>query len=265
MLRQRLATAAVGLPLLIAVILIGGPPFAAVLALLIAAGCLEFSHAAGYDWRSPEAIITAGIAAAFVPAAYGNHDIMTGLLAAAIVVPLVSAVVRADVLPRPALPAWLVLPTAALWIGLLGQHLLLVRRLPQGERWMVLLLLGTFATDTAAFAAGRLLGRHKLAPRVSPAKTVEGAIGGLLGAVAAVVALDYVLGLPHNPPLFVLLGVLLAVAAQLGDLAESAVKRRFGVKDMGRVLPGHGGVLDRLDSVLFAALVLYYFVRWLII
>ncbi len=264
MLRQRLATAAAGIPLLVAVILIGGPVFAAVLAVFIAAGCLEFCHAAGYDWRSPEAVITALVAAALVPAVYGNRDITSGLLAAAIVVPLLAAVWRADVLPRPELPAWLVLPVGVLWIGFLGQHLLLVRRFPQGERWMLLLLLGTFATDTGAYAAGKLLGRHKLAPRVSPAKTVEGAIGGLVGAVAAVVALDYVLGLPHNPPLFILLGLLIGVAAQLGDLAESAVKRRFAVKDMGRVFPGHGGVLDRLDSVLFAALVLHYFVRWLI-
>ncbi len=265
MLRQRLATAAAGIPILVAAILLGGPIFAALLMLLIAAGSLEFCHAAGFNPRQPEAILTAGIAAALIPAAYGNHDIESGLLVAAIVLPLLAAVIRADILPRPELPAWLVLPAAVLWIGWLGQHLLLIRRFPQGERWLLLLLLGTFATDTAAYAVGKLLGRHQLASRVSPAKTIEGAAGGLAGAVIAVVALDYLLDLPHSPPLIVLLGVALGVAAQLGDLAESAVKRRFGVKDMGRIFPGHGGVLDRLDSVLFAGVVLHYFVRWLII
>jgi phosphatidate cytidylyltransferase len=152
-----------------------------------------------------------------------------------------------------------------LYVGWLGQHLELVRRLPHGERWMLLLLLGTFATDTGAYAVGRLIGKHKLAPRVSPAKTVEGAIGGIAFAIGAVVALDYLLALPHDPVRFVALGMAIAVAAEAGDLAESAVKRRLGVKDMGRLFPGHGGVLDRLDSVLFVGAVVYYVVKWVII
>lgn len=265
MLRQRLATAAVGLPILIAVVLIGGPPFAVVLAIFVFAACLELCQAAGFDPRRPESLLAATLGAGLVPATYAHADVQSGLLVAAVILPLLAAVIRADVDPTPVLPAWLVLPAAVLYAGFLGHYLLLVRRFPHGLQWTLLLMLGTFATDTGAYAVGRLFGRHKLAPRISPAKTVEGAIGGLLAAVIAVVALDYLLDLPHNPPLIALLGALVGVAAQLGDLSESAVKRRFGVKDMGRIFPGHGGVLDRLDSLLFVAPVIYFFARWLII
>lgn len=262
MLWQRLATAAVALPVLIAVVLIGGPLYAAVLTVLLAIGYAEFCQAAGFAWRTPETLLCAALAAALVPAVYLHRDVAAGLLSAAIAVSLLTAVARADVVARPDLPAWLVFPAATLYVGFLGQHLELVRRLPHGDRWVLLLLLGTFATDTGAYAIGRLLGRHRLAPRVSPAKTVEGATGGLLFAVVAVVGLDYLLDLPHNPPLIVLLGIAIGAAAELGDLAESAVKRRLGVKDMGRLFPGHGGMLDRLDSLLFSGTVLYYIVRW---
>jgi len=261
----RLLTAAVGLPVVIALVLIGGIPFAVALALLLAVGVFEFCHAAGYGSRRPEVWLGAALAAALVPAVYGNTDLRAGILAATAMLALLAAVARADVTPDQRPPIWLVLPAAMLWIGWLGVHLLLVRRLAQGGRWLLLLLLAVFATDTGAYAVGRLLGRHKLAPRVSPAKTVEGAIGGMLCAAGATVALNYLLGLPHKPILITALGVAIGLAAELGDLAESAVKRRLGVKDMGRLFPGHGGVLDRLDSILFAGAVLYYIVRWAIL
>ncbi len=265
MLLPRLLTAAVGLPIVVALVLLGGVPFAAVLALILAIATLEFCQAAGYGVRQPETLLGAALAAALVPAAYGNADLRLAVLAGVVALSLLAAVFRADVTPTPRPPLWLVLPAALLWIGWLGLHLLLLRRLSQGGRWLLLLMLGVFATDTGAYAVGRLLGRHKLAPRVSPAKTIEGAIGGLVCSVAASVALDYLLDLPHKPILIVALGLALGLAAELGDLAESAVKRRLGVKDMGRLFPGHGGVLDRLDSVLFAGAVVYYIVRWAIL
>jgi phosphatidate cytidylyltransferase len=261
----RLLTAAVGLPIVVALVLLGGVPFAVALALILAVGTLEFCHAAGYNARRPETLLGAALTAALVPAAYGNADLRLAVMAGAIAVALLAAVARADVTPAPRPPLWLVLPAALLWVGWLGLHLLLLRRIAQGGGWLLLLLLGVFATDTGAYAVGRLLGRHKLAPRVSPAKTVEGALGGLVCSVLACVALDYLLDLPRKPILIAGLGLALGLAAELGDLAESAVKRRLGVKDMGQLVPGHGGVLDRLDSVLFAGAVVYYIVRWAIL
>jgi phosphatidate cytidylyltransferase len=113
---------------------------------------------------------------------------------------------------------------------------------------------------------GRALGRHKLAPRISPAKTWEGAIGGFVGAI--VIALLFTLPTPLQLPIgygqAVLLGFLVSLFGQLGDLAESLLKRNTGVKDSGNWLAGHGGFLDRIDSIVLAGVVVYYYVVWAI-
>lgn len=128
-----------------------------------------------------------------------------------------------------------------------------------GRTWILLLVLGIVASDTFAYAFGRLLGKRKLAPRISPGKTWAGAFGGVLGSAVAVAAFK-IFALPDLRWWEVAaLGVPLSVFGQLGDLAESLLKRGFGVKDSGRIIPGHGGVLDRVDSLLFGApLVLLY-------
>lgn len=127
-----------------------------------------------------------------------------------------------------------------------------------GLWWLFLLFGGVWGFDTGAFFAGHFWGRHKLAPRISPGKTWEGVFGGLLFSVsAALVFATLALGMPWY--LAVPLGVLLGMAAMLGDLAESLIKRQTHVKDSGQFFPGHGGVLDRIDSVLFAILVIYIF------
>jgi phosphatidate cytidylyltransferase len=148
----------------------------------------------------------------------------------------------------------------AAWIGLGLAHVLLLSDLPAHGRLSVFtLLLCVFAADTLAYFAGRLLGRHKLAPRISPGKTWEGFVAGTIAAVAvAFFALyedrDTFLSIPEA----LVLGGAIALAAALGDLFESAVKRDMEVKDTGRLLGGHGGVLDRIDSLLFAAPAAFY-------
>jgi len=128
-------------------------------------------------------------------------------------------------------------------------------------RHMVLVLLGTiFAGDAVAYYGGRALGRHKLAPTISPNKTVEGSIAGLVGSVLAGIGLGS--SLLSYPIAMLAVGSLVAgIAGQLGDLTESALKRSAGVKDSASLLPGHGGMLDRLDSLLFAAPVFFWFFR----
>jgi phosphatidate cytidylyltransferase len=129
---------------------------------------------------------------------------------------------------------------------------------PRGGWWLVVILLGVWGFDSAAFFTGRYLGRHKLAPHISPGKTWEGVVGGLVLSVMAALLFAVVpLGLPWYYA--VLLGFLIGVAAMLGDLAESLIKRQTRVKDSGQIVPGHGGMLDRMDSLLFAVVVVYIF------
>ena len=140
----------------------------------------------------------------------------------------------------------------------------LTRGLENGFVWLLLLLIATWASDTFAYFVGRAIGKHKLAPLLSPKKTVEGAMGGVLGAsLTALVFVKLVPGLPLWP--VVLLGALIGLASLLGDLVESALKRQAGVKDSGNIIPGHGGMLDRFDSLLFTAPLVYYIVNLFII
>ena len=130
---------------------------------------------------------------------------------------------------------------------------------PPGACWLTLVLAACWAEDIAAYVVGKKLGRRKLCPSLSPAKTVEGAIAGLAGSVLVTAALGAWFGLPVTHGLA--LGALMGVAGQLGDLSESALKRRAGVKDAGAILPGHGGVLDRFDSLLFNGPLAFYYLR----
>ena len=150
------------------------------------------------------------------------------------------------------------------YVGLLGAHLVLLRELAEGRDWVYLTVFATFAVDTAAYAVGRTVGRRKLAPRISPGKTVEGTLGGLAGGFAMVLLLNYFLGIRLEAALIVPLAALLPVAAVLGDLAESILKRGMQVKDASSLIPGHGGLLDRFDSLLFTFPVVYYFVTWVV-
>ena len=139
---------------------------------------------------------------------------------------------------------------------------LLVRDLVQGFEWVILLVAVTFIADSTALILGKSFGRHLLAHAISPAKTWEGAVGNLLAAITTTVAVVVFLSLGMSFLQAILLGTLLGVAGQIGDLVESAAKRWAGVKDSGSLLPGHGGVLDRLDSIVFNIPLVYYFSIW---
>jgi phosphatidate cytidylyltransferase len=144
------------------------------------------------------------------------------------------------------------------WIGLGIAHMILIREIPEhGTLAAFTVLLAVFAADTAAYVAGRLIGRHKLAPRTSPGKTWEGLAAGTIAAVLVPFFALYEEGFLDVTQSLVLGGAI-AVAAPMGDLFESALKRDAGLKDTGRLLLGHGGMLDRLDALLFTAVVSYY-------
>ncbi|MGI6678534.1 MAG: phosphatidate cytidylyltransferase [Dehalobacterium sp.] len=140
-------------------------------------------------------------------------------------------------------------------------HLILIREtFPTGFKYIFLAFIITWTTDTGAYCCGRLFGRHKLSPTISPNKTVEGALGGTLLCLIVVYAAK---GFFPQIPLQVLitLGGVCSVAGQMGDLMESAIKRWVGVKDSGNIIPGHGGILDRFDSLTLVAPLMYYFLK----
>jgi phosphatidate cytidylyltransferase len=162
--------------------------------------------------------------------------------------------------------AWTIV--GALYVGWMLSYWLNLRGLEDGRNWVYLAMLTTFANDTGAFFIGRAKGKHKLAPTISPAKTWGGAIGGLISAILAAVVIAMVLNL-ISPFTFkywqiILLGFLVGLFAQLGDLVESLLKRNMGVKESGNLLPGHGGILDRFDSLIFVGAVVYYYVIWVV-
>ncbi|HEY7960793.1 MAG TPA: phosphatidate cytidylyltransferase [Solirubrobacteraceae bacterium] len=177
------------------------------------------------------------------------------LLVAAAALPVLFALTLLQ--PQPSVAAMALTLLGVWWIGFGLAHAVLLRGLPHGLGIVIDVLVGTFLGDTGAYLGGRLFGRRPLAPRISPNKTVEGLAIGMLVAVLAVwLAGRYQDWLPGTHALVLGLGV--ALAAPLGDLFESFVKRDAGVKDSGRIFGAHGGALDRLDAVLFAVVAGYY-------
>lgn len=152
---------------------------------------------------------------------------------------------------------------SAFYIGGLLSQAPLMRETEMGLEWIIFLLLVTILTDTAAFAIGKSFGKRALCPKISPTKTVEGAVAGVIFAViGSIVAGIVIKDLNLSILLSACLGLMLSVGAQGGDLYESALKRLSNVKDSGNLMPGHGGALDRLDSIVFNLGLLYYFVQW---
>jgi phosphatidate cytidylyltransferase len=157
------------------------------------------------------------------------------------------------------IPALSVTLLGILYVSWLLSHLVLLRGLPYGKEFLFYLLLVVWSGDTGAYYVGSYFGTHRLAPVVSPKKTIEGAIGGLIVSLLASCIAKWTFLPLFNYRDCISLGILLAVISQLGDLCESLLKRAVNVKDSGTILPGHGGILDRLDGVMFAAPVLYYY------
>jgi phosphatidate cytidylyltransferase len=285
MLLQRVATAVIGVPAILLVVWAGGAWFSVVLGILLFIAALEFYAAVSPPPTNatlvenplaaispvrlprllnqrPLGLMGGAFTALLVAAAHHDGDWWAGTLALAAVFPFVWLVLRGD--SEGALPDWLRTVGGVLYVGWLGSHLVFLRHLDNGRDWVYLAVFATFANDTSAYFVGRAIGRTKLVPRISPGKTVEGSLGGILFGALGLVLLNYALGLRLDVWPLIPLAVLVPVAAQLGDLAESLIKRGAGVKDAGVLVPGHGGFLDRLDSVLFTVPVVYYYARLVI-
>jgi phosphatidate cytidylyltransferase len=257
----RLATAAVAIPALLAAFFLGPPALGlALIALAAALGLVEYFRLLAARELEPFATTGSLLAAALFVEPL-RPEALPPLWPAAALLLLIAVLRRAQDLAR-AVPAAAATLLGAVYLGALAGTLAgLVAIEPRAEApWRVVLLLGIImASDTAAFFLGHAIGRRRLAPSLSPGKTVEGALGGLGGGIAGALAVRAI-GLPSLAPLdAVALGALAAACGIAGDLFESLLKRWAGVKDSGALFPGHGGMLDRMDSLLFAAPVLYYY------
>ena len=189
------------------------------------------------------------------PTFIADRTVLLGTVLLALCMPLLSGKPLRD-----SLTDGMVLVMGVLYIGLSLSHLLLIRALPDGALLIFFVVLVTWAADTGAYIAGKSVGRHPLAPVVSPKKTYEGLAGGiLLACLGAIAARAWFLPSISLVDCLVL-GVILTLAGLIGDLAESAMKRSTGFKDSGALIPGHGGMLDRLDSLLFTGPAFYYYV-----
>jgi phosphatidate cytidylyltransferase len=270
LLKARLATAAVGIPLLIGVTFAGGWWFAVVAALALTAAAAEFLRAGGIRLQAPEALMTLGGVAALVLIVLEGSVWRERTLVFALLALMLAVILRGEWWPERAdLPflerAFATGAGALLYLGWLGGYLVLVRELPDGRDWFLTVLFATWTADTAAYAVGRLAGKHLFASHISPKKTWEGTVAALPGGMAAMIFCWAIFDLPGlGAGEAVVLGLVLGVAAVVGDLFESLLKRGFQIKDASSLLPGHGGFLDRVDSVLIVGAVIYFAVTWVL-
>ncbi len=256
---SRVLVGAAGLPVVLGLVWLGGWWLFALVAVAAVVGTHEFATMA-----RPLRPLTAAAYAAVLLALVGAQTGGVVWLAAGFlsVFPLAFAL---NALARTRAPATAAIGSTVLgaaWIGFGLGFVILLRHVHREPRLLTFtVLLAVFAADTLAYAVGRLVGRHKLAPRVSPGKTWEGLVGGFVGGVfVAFVALYDDRHTYLHVWQALVLGLVVVVAAVLGDLFESALKRDMEVKDTGRLLGGHGGILDRVDALLFAAAAAYYVV-----
>ena len=282
MLKKRVITALLIAPLSLTAIWAGEPWFTALVSVVAVLGAIEFYRLATVSRASPLSCFGTGIILCLIIsrnpdllsriAPYFNTGLLIPiLLGTAIMFPLL----RLKAQPRAGKASinWLWTVGGILYVGWLLSHLVALRGVVDGRNWLFLVILANAASDTFAFFIGRSFGRHRLAPLISPNKTWEGALAGVAGAMIFSLLFTTPQLFSASNSLYIegflfwhalVLGILVSVFGQLGDLAESLLKRNAGVKDAGSLLPGHGGILDRLDSILFAGVVVYYYVVWAI-
>lgn len=260
MLWQRVLTAVVGVPLVLAAVMAGEECFFLLIAAVVGLGLGEFYRLAEKKGAAPSPYILTGLGLAFPLTAYLAEDpfpLWVGFMGLAVFGEAIRAIFAkggGSVLSASGLAL-----LGLLYVAGGASLLILLRRASLALTLLAFLL--TWANDTLAYFVGLSIGKVRLAPAISPRKTVEGMLGGILGTEAVAVTIN--LFWLHWPLWQIgLLGLVLAVVAQLGDLLESAFKREAGIKDSGRVLPGHGGILDRFDGLLLVSPLMYLLHQW---
>jgi phosphatidate cytidylyltransferase len=260
-LRARLATAAVAIPLLLAIIFLA-PSWAwgVVVVVITVLAIIEYLRLAFGNRVGPR-LVGGVLGVAVTLAAVSAPAPEIGLVAAlAAVLPVTMSYV---VLFRRDLPAGLAdvgaIAVGVLYGGLMLPHFFWLRQLPEGAEWVTFVIAIAMAGDSGGYFVGHAFGRHKLIPHLSPGKTIEGALGIIAASLLCAAVAKVVLFPQHRFAEILVLGLVMSIIGQLGDLSESVMKRAFGAKESGALFPGHGGVLDRIDSLLFPVVLVYYY------
>lgn len=271
MLKQRSITAAILLPIILLAVWFGNPWFGVFIAAAALVATLEFYRMVSNSGKGHPLTrfgILWAVALTLSPLSFHYRDInlLPAIMSIAVIISLAWTLIHSQ--RETAFQDWAWTVAGVLYIGWMLSYWLNLNILDDGRNWVYLALFTIFANDTGAYFIGRKWGRHKLAPATSPGKTWEGAMGGLLSSIAGAVAVFLLLNLFCTFSLLywqlILLACLISLFAQLGDMVESLLKRNLEAKDAGKLLPGHGGVLDRLDSLIFVAPMVYYYVLWVV-
>lgn len=263
MLRTRALSAAVLIPLVAFITYAGGWVLAGVVLVVAVLAAYEFFAQMRVAGHRPSLMASAVVMAALVLVArFPDLHLLGLVLAASVIGTLIWQILRSP--EGNPTESWALTLGGALWLGGLISYWVLLRDLSApfglglGTRWLILMFLVTWVNDSAAYFVGKAIGRHPCCPYLSPKKTWEGTIGGWIGGVIATMLLGHFL-VDLSWLYGLALGILVATVAPFGDLAKSMIKRQMGVKDFSNLIPGHGGMFDRIDSLLFVAPVVYYF------
>ncbi len=282
-LKQRVMTAIVALPIALILLILGGVWFSLLILFLVLVGQSEFYRIVEIKGVTPMKITGYTLATFLVVVAHFSNEYYLNLfLTMAILFIFIMQLYRRDVktaistisstIVSIVYVAWLISHAILLRnIGneLVGKYGIVVQKIADlitrpdymGLAYVILVVATTFLADTAAYFVGKTWGRHKLAPVVSPKKTWEGAIAGVISSIIVALLTKYIMGIKMDALYIGILGLLLGIFGILGDLSESLLKRDVDIKDSGNIFPGHGGVLDRLDSLMFNVPITYYFVK----
>ena len=254
---MRLATAIVGVPILFALVWLGELWTLALATTAVALGLAEFYKLVRIKSLWARLLGIALGVALVAGSSFQAHIWAPPILFSGLVLLFVS---------YKFLPAqrrfWPLIAGGPFYLGAALAYGILLRGIEDGALWLSLALAAAFVVDTSAYFTGKAFGRHRMAPGISPGKTWEGAAAGLLGGVLALLVLTSLLSLSLAAWKAALLGIAVGFAAQVGDLLESALKRANNAKQSGRLMPGHGGVLDRLDSIVLNLALVYYGATW---
>ena len=270
MLRQRVLVAVIVLPIGLVLIYFGGWAFATMIALILGLAAWEYARIfkAG-SFQPADLLVIGGAVVLAIGRAWNGFESADWLISLLILTSMTYHLITYERGRDLAASDFAITLSGILYIGWLGAYLISLRNLPNGMWWVLIVLPAVWLADSGAYFVGRAIGKRKFSPRLSPKKTWEGYIGGVVVGTFGSALLASIWNLIEpgimTPVQGGLIGLILSLITVLGDLGESMVKRQFGVKDSSNLIPGHGGVFDRIDSWLWAGVIGFYVVQWLIL